>query len=523
MASQEELIVKIGADLDEMKREMKTAGKLLGKMGDESKKTGKTMSVSFAKATVAVTGLAVALKTTTSTLKAVTLDVVENAREQAFWANRLEVSKESFSSLVAVGMRFGAEMDDVGDAIKDVNERIADAARGNKTYEEALRMIGLRSRDLINLPVEDQFLKVADAIGKMSNAGDQNFATAELMADAGFRLLEMFRLGAEGIEEMRTELETTNVALSKMDFETLERLNKDILMAKENAVGLGNRLAVLAAGPISALAEKTKEWSNALVEGVLGTETAKKLQAYNTMVEAASEIANKATDKLIENEKEVQLAEVTIQGERVSMLEQFLEQQSEVRRAAREAQIMDEQMFNDQLYATERAHAERMSMLWNSGLKGRMEVAKGFFGSMSVLMQTENRKMFEIGKAAAIANATISTIESAQKAFNSLAGIPVIGPALGGAAAAAAIAAGVARVQQISSTTMGGGGGGAGAVSASASPETGAVAAPENVIDATFNLQTEQGFVSTDQIRGVASGLNEFIEDGGRIRSVSVI
>src|SRR5690606_6868956 len=43
----------------------------------------------------------------------------------------------------------------------------------------------------------------------------------------------------------------------------------------------------------------------------------------------------------------------------------------------------------------------------------------------------------------------MQTYEGAQKAFTALAGIPVVGPALGTAAAAAAVAGGMARVAQI--------------------------------------------------------------------------
>ena len=60
-------------------------------------------------------------------------------------------------------------------------------------------------------------------------------------------------------------------------------------------------------------------------------------------------------------------------------------------------------------------------------------------------------------KASAIINATITTYESANKAFNALAGIPVVGPALGGAAAGVAIAAGLANVRAISSAREQGG------------------------------------------------------------------
>lgn len=53
------------------------------------------------------------------------------------------------------------------------------------------------------------------------------------------------------------------------------------------------------------------------------------------------------------------------------------------------------------------------------------------------------------GKGFAIAKATIDTYQSAVAAYKSLAGIPVIGPALGAIAAAAAVASGIATVKKI--------------------------------------------------------------------------
>jgi DNA repair exonuclease SbcCD ATPase subunit len=58
------------------------------------------------------------------------------------------------------------------------------------------------------------------------------------------------------------------------------------------------------------------------------------------------------------------------------------------------------------------------------------------------------------GKAFAIAKATIDTYQSAVAAYKSLAGIPVIGPALGAIAAAAAVASGIATVKKIVSVQI---------------------------------------------------------------------
>jgi hypothetical protein len=78
-----------------------------------------------------------------------------------------------------------------------------------------------------------------------------------------------------------------------------------------------------------------------------------------------------------------------------------------------------------------------------------------FFGQMGALMTTKSRALFEVGKAGAIAETVTNTYRAAQGAYAALAGIPIIGPALGIAAAAAAIAAGMARVSAIKGTNFG--------------------------------------------------------------------
>jgi hypothetical protein len=79
-----------------------------------------------------------------------------------------------------------------------------------------------------------------------------------------------------------------------------------------------------------------------------------------------------------------------------------------------------------------------------------LDAASEFFGNLSSMGSAFGEKGFKIAKAAAIAQATIKTYESATSAYASLAGIPYVGPALGAAAAAAAIAAGVANIATIS-------------------------------------------------------------------------
>jgi hypothetical protein len=128
----------------------------------------------------------------------------------------------------------------------------------------------------------------------------------------------------------------------------------------------------------------------------------------------------------------------------------------------------------------------------------QLGIASDTAGNMAKILGEETAA----GKAMAIIQATIDTYKGATAAYASMAGIPVVGPALGAIAAGAAIAAGIANVNAISGTggsEVGGGGGGA-TPSASATPP-----APE-MMSGAFELtggqevEPVQAYVVSDDI-----------------------
>jgi len=158
-----------------------------------------------------------------------------------------------------------------------------------------------------------------------------------------------------------------------------------------------------------------------------------------------------------------------------------------------------------------------MAQIRQSWGKQQTGAVSKMFGDLSTLQQSGNKKMFEVGKAAARAQTVMSTYEGAQKAYTSLAGIPIVGPALGAAAAAAAIAAGGIRLQAINSTSFGGGGSvSAGAASAApAAASAPAAAAPQPQAQQVEISGINAGDMFTgEQLFGLIDKLNEAGEDG---------
>ena len=132
----------------------------------------------------------------------------------------------------------------------------------------------------------------------------------------------------------------------------------------------------------------------------------------------------------------------------------------------------------------------------------QLSIASQTAGNLSMILGQET----EAGRAMAIVQATIDTFKAAQASYASLAGIPVVGPALGGVAAAAAVVAGFKNIQAIKSASAsggsGGGGGGGGNISAGAGPQTPAPQMMSGAFDLSGGVAPDavKAFVVTDEM-----------------------
>lgn len=151
-------------------------------------------------------------------------------------------------------------------------------------------------------------------------------------------------------------------------------------------------------------------------------------------------------------------------------------------------------------------------------------VVKGLKDQVSAVAQN-SRKGFEIMKAVKTAETVVNTYSAAVGAYNAMAAIPIVGPALGAAAAAAAVAFGLQQVSAIQSMSYSGGGGGGGGASASV-PSIGAAAgsAPQQTQDTRQNvvLNVDGGLrpdslFSGETVLSLIDAINEAGENGARI------
>ncbi len=101
-------------------------------------------------------------------------------------------------------------------------------------------------------------------------------------------------------------------------------------------------------------------------------------------------------------------------------------------------------------------HSAVISAINATQQDSRYKITKEGIEEVAKLTESENDDLKEIGKAAALVQMGISTIESAQKAYNSLAWIPYVGVPLGVASAAVVAAYGIEQTNKIRAMKTGG-------------------------------------------------------------------
>ena len=173
--------------------------------------------------------------------------------------------------------------------------------------------------------------------------------------------------------------------------------------------------------------------------------------------------------KIVEDQEyESELAELTITNEQELQDRLY---QIKVEALQKEEALLQKQLQDTSLSAKEREKLEKNLILTQARLNDEqrkkqeaddkaalnrkklmsqqsLNVSSQLFGAVGQLAG----KNSAVGKAMAIAQTTISTYQSATEAYKSMAGIPIVGPALGAAAAAAAIVSGIANIKEIMST-----------------------------------------------------------------------
>tara|TARA_R110002020_G_scaffold414620_1_gene624107 strand:+ start:4207 stop:5808 length:1602 start_codon:yes stop_codon:yes gene_type:complete len=360
----------------------------------------------------------------------------------------------------AISLVFSGEFRKAGEALKGTFSGITD-----EVTKEVSAMVALKKRTQELRDADMDFMVQKAATRKEIEkarliAEDETKSAAERLEN----LKKALELEAETTEKEialakeRMAIQQEEMALSENsaeDEQELARLKAEIIEKETASIKMRRRVVT----EVNALEREIQAEEKARAK-----EKQDRIDAQNKKDEedriARETKAKKEADILLALQQENTLALIDDLKER-ALAELKIKEDKEIA----EAELLDNaeavKLEIEKKYARERGEVEKKfaedQVKWSEmSSKQQRDIAAKTAGDMATILGEETAA----GKAFAIIQTTIDTFSSAQAAYKAMAGIPVVGPALGGIAAAAAVAAGMKNIQAIKGAGGDGGGGG---------------------------------------------------------------
>jgi hypothetical protein len=355
-------------------------------------------------------------------------------------ANQVEIATEKFNANkknTDTDKKSAVEVEDITRDLQD--KKLALVKDGQAKEEEATRLKYAREKEDFEKQVKDKSLKRKDA----------------------------------------DKLIATNVELQEKDLQAIRDKYAKDKITKEDEQWLASQKLALSAREYEELllaqkfdSEQEKAVGNAELQAQLTTQQEEELKALRTKFAGEDlKIAQDLTKAKLEAEKqynalvlsEDELARLNVQTKADADLLAL--------QTSFDNKLLTQEQFETAKKAlTEKTNAEVAKLDEDAAkkkqdlLNRQVDAVKGGLTSIANIAELfagkskkSQKRAFNIQKATNIASATIDTFTSAQSAYKSMVGIPVVGPVLAPLAAAGAVAVGLMNIKKIKQSQFEGG------------------------------------------------------------------
>lgn len=174
-------------------------------------------------------------------------------------ADRLDVSTEALRTLQVAADLAGVSQELLTKSLQKQQKALVDASDGLVTAERAFARLGLNVQALIEMPADQQFTAIADALASVDNVTRRNALAMEIWGAKAAQMINFIEGGTAGIGELRDLLDDLNVTVSRFDASKIEQANDSVAVAKLAFEGLGNTIAVAVAPYVAQLGKDFTE------------------------------------------------------------------------------------------------------------------------------------------------------------------------------------------------------------------------------------------------------------------------
>ena len=425
-------------------------------------------------------------------------------------SDQLGIATEKLAAFQHLGELTGVSNESMNSSLERMNKRLGEAAQGMGAARPQLERLNLSAAELVKLSPDQQYQKIAESIKGLSTQSEKAAATAAIFGREGLALLNTMEAGAEGFAAAEKDVLAFGTAISRVDAAKVEEANDSFERVQEALKGVATQLTVQLAPVMKFIADRFVDaaresggFTDQIVSGInlaieavaFFADTIRGLQVVWKLAEVAamgfisltltgldelqkaaagalswipgvdiapsaalSEWAKESREALmLTNEELGKLIDDPMPGTNIKQFFATVKDEAqlaaETADEARAVEIEKVIAHQTKLTEEEKKALDKRAKQEEETRSTRVSGANQLASDTTAILLAGNKTQFNAGKNLASAQALTETYSGAQKAFSSLASIPIVGPALGIAAAAAATGAGLLRVKQIQGQT----------------------------------------------------------------------
>ncbi len=391
------------------------------------------------------TGTIAALSTTALTIiKVQQAFQIAQAAVTAFGlASKVAVGATGLGLLLVIGAEVYANWNKIFPVLQAVyNNFVQNITRLTGALKEIMDGVGSLNPAKIKEGFDEATTIIAEGFTNIHVLREQDI---EASVEQDQRKLEMARASAEAEKSLEMDKMAVKKAMAELQLLKEQQVSNDLIALKKTEVETLNHLVT-----------NRDERQNQSLKTALAANRAAQAEELARIDEFRKEILDKDKDfqKLSQKEKEAYLK----QNQAILLADYKSRNQAiqEVNNAASTEELQKRIEAHNKFLIEQQKFGTAYAAI-NFGL-GSEEVKNSsmVFGKLSALQSSKNKELKAIGKAAAIADITIKTAQSAMAIFAGFASIPIVGVPLGIAGAAAAVAFGAEQISQIVAAEEGG-------------------------------------------------------------------
>lgn len=567
----ETLLIKIGADIIDLKRGVNDANKNLEGLDKTTKNTAKNMTASFVAMVRGLLPVISVVAAVSTAIKAMQ-QAVANTQALDQLSQATGISVQRLSELRNAALATGVDFQSLSQALTQFGPRMTEAlANPASRGSQALRALGIDVRDAGgNLRSLDELLpQFADKFSSFTDGSNKAaLAVALFGEEAGPKLIPLLNKGRAGLQELNRSLGAT---VTQQDADRVRQFQETIGKLQIAFEKFSQELVVRIGPAIIAILDRTREGAVKLIEEWNNVRLNMLQEAAKKSAEEIDKLGKEMVDLVAERERLFGLGEpfehltpriVALQDEITRLADQiravnaemgFLgEQQGQHLLPARPAPQMDPEAIEkaqfqldqlmeklqgsrtilDEMNFAWADHSDRVAMavekinaVYGEGFKRERAIAQARHQinmkeqedilSTASLAASTLTQLFGKNKLAAIGTATINTAVGITRALSTLS------PPWSWIQAGLIAAAGAAQIASIRSATEQGGGGNPSVGSGGASA-TGA--AGEEQVNRSITVQgiDRNALFSGGQMAGLIDLLNEETKRGSTLLATNI-